>query len=123
MDEFYAAEARQASREVRFGSGWRSARFPEWEFSVFWIAATQELCLLRAPTPDVRSDGTISRFILHIPPHTNPEQLRDRDVTIEVLAKVTESDLERVLENWEAHHTDPDGVEWLRSQIGGHTPG
>ena len=123
VDDFYTAEARRDSREIRFGSGWRSTRVPEWEFSLFWIAATEELCLLRAPLPDVESDGVVNRFIFGIPPHTNPKQLRDEDVTIEVLATVPESALSDLLGDWESRHAESDGVEWLRSRVGDHTPG
>lgn len=123
VEEFYANEARRDSREIRFGSGWRSTRFPEWDFSVFWIAATEELCLLSAPVPDVESDGPVYRFILQIPPHTNPKQLRDEDVTIEVLAKIPESALSDLLGEWESRRAEGDAVEWLRSQVDGQTPG
>lgn len=119
LEAFYEDERRRDSREVRFGSGWRSSRFQDFEFVIFWVADTQELCLLRAPIRAVQSDGVFSRFILGVPPHVNPQPPRDGEVTVEVLATLPEEDLGRVLEGWQDHLRDAGGVEWLREALPG----
>jgi len=123
LEEFYADPRRRDSRELRFGLGWRSANYEFFEFSVFWLAATDELCLLRAPMRDARSDGVFSRFILGVPPHFNPEPMRDHEVAVEVLARVEEARLLDLLDGWEEHRGESDGVSWLRSVAEGSRPG
>ena len=117
IEDFYSDPRRQDSREVKFGSGWRSSKFEFFEFILFWVADTQELCLLRAPQRDVQSDGVFSRFILHVPPHTNPQPLRDEEVMVEVLAVLPEEQLSRVLQGWQDHVKDTGGVEWVRNEV------
>ena len=92
LGTFYEDERRTDSRELRFGLNWRSTAMPMFEFSVFWLEVTEELCALRSPIRDVVSDGPVSRFIVGIPPHTNPQKLRDEEVTVEVLANLTEKE-------------------------------
>jgi hypothetical protein len=117
LEHFYGNPRRQDSREIRFGSGWRSSKFSQLEFVVFWIAETQELCLLRAPARDVQSDGVFSRFILGVPPHVNPQPLGDGEVTVEVLRTLPEEGLEKLLQGWQEQMKDPAGVEWLRDAV------
>lgn len=119
VEQFYAEPRRQRSREVRFGSGWRSSQFTLFEFVVFWVAETRELCLLRAPSRDVRSDGMFSRFVLGVPPHVNPQPLRDGEVTVEVLCELSEEQVESALEGWQEHMPSDSGVEWLRQAVAG----
>lgn len=114
LGTFYEDERRTDSRELRFGLNWRSTAMPMFEFSVFWLEVTEELCALRSPIRDVVSDGPVSRFIVGIPPHTNPQKLRDEEVTVEVLANLTEKEVLDRLGGWEAHNADPDGFDWLR---------
>ncbi|MGH9195737.1 MAG: hypothetical protein ACRD1T_08365 [Acidimicrobiia bacterium] len=117
LEEFYGDPRRQESKEVRFGSGWHSSKFEHFEFVVFWVAETEELCLLGALNRDVRSDGVFSRFILGVPPHVNPQPLGDGVVTIEVLATLSEERLDTALEGWQEQMKDPAGVEWLRRAL------
>ena len=117
LDAFYSDERRRDSAELRFGSGWRSSRLVNFEYLVFWIAATEELCLLRAAIRDVQSDGVFSRFVLGLPPHTNPRELRDHEVSVEVLGRLSEEEVKRSLRGWEAHLFDADGIEWVRSVV------
>jgi hypothetical protein len=116
LERFYNDTRRKDSEEVRFGIGWRSANEP-FEFVVFWVAETEELCLLRSPVRDVQSDGMVSRFILGIPPHMRAQELRDDEVTVEVIARISEHELPLRLEGWEVHHRAPDGIEWVRSVV------
>ncbi|MGH2729913.1 MAG: hypothetical protein ACRDJI_04820 [Actinomycetota bacterium] len=123
LERFYSDPRRRASREIRFGTGWRSSKLNDFEFVVFWVAATEELCLLKAPIRGLQSDGMFSRFILGIPPHTNPRPLGDNEVTVEVLAKVAEEDLSETLAGWEDHLADPDGLGWIKSVSAETRPG
>lgn len=123
LEAFYGDTQRRESREIRFGTGWRSSRYELFEFVVFWVAATEELCVLRTPIRDVQSDGLVSRFVLGIPPHTNPRSLSDDEVTIEVLARIPAVDLMKRLEGWEDRVKDPDGIEWIRSAAAGTDSG
>ena len=113
LEAFYSEERRRASREVTFGSQWRSAGAPGWWFSVFWIADTEELCVMRSPIKDVQEDGTFRRFVLDIPPHFKKNPLRDEEVTMRVLCEVQEEGLVEMLEGWEEHHGAPDGLAWV----------
>lgn len=117
LERFYSDTRRKNSEEVRFGIGWRSAKHELFEFVVFWVAETEELCLLRSPIHDVESDGMVSRFILGIPPHVRAQELRDDEVTVEVIARISEQELPLRLEGWEVHHQAPDGIEWVRSVV------
>ena len=117
LETFYDDARRRDSSEVRFGSGWRSSRLHNFEYLVFWIEATQELCLLRAAVRDVQSDGVFSRFVLGLPPHTNPRELRDHEVSVEVLAVLPEDEVLNRLEGWERHLGDHDGIGWVRSVV------
>jgi hypothetical protein len=117
IEAFYRDPRRQDSREIRFGSGWRSSHFEHFEFVVFWVADTNELCLLRAPIRGVQSDGVLRRFILGLPPHVRTQSLSDEEVTVEVLATLTEEQVERALAGWQDHVQDSGGVEWLREML------
>lgn len=116
LEAFYSNDERRTSEEVRFGSGWQSTAAPDDVFSIFWLSATKELCALRSPDIDVQPDGPVRRFILGIPLHTNPGELRDEDVRVEVLAELSEEVRTR-LSGWETHNTEPDGYGWLRRQL------
>ena len=118
LDEFYADDRRRRSDEIGFGSHWVSSTFPGFEFSVFWLVDTEELCALRSPLRDVALDGPVSRFVLGIPPHTNPQDLRDDEVVVEVLASLTETEIGERLSDWEPHNREPDGFDWLRRAVG-----
>jgi hypothetical protein len=48
VDEFYADPRRRDSEEVGLGRGWTSAADPGASFSLFWVAATGEVCALRS---------------------------------------------------------------------------
>ncbi|HEV2756548.1 MAG TPA: hypothetical protein VG318_12330 [Actinomycetota bacterium] len=117
IDRFYADERRRGSEEIRFGSQWRTPAWPSFEFAVFWVADTGELCALRSPIRDVASDGPVTRFVLGVPPHTNPQPLGDHEVTVEVLASLTAAEVDERLSGWESHHRDPDGFDWLRRAL------
>ena len=117
LETFYLDSVRRDSREVRFGTNWRSEQVEDCEFIVFWVEDTREFCLLRAPLRDVQSDGVFSRFILHVPPHFNPQPPRDDEVTVEVIAVLSEEDLMRLLGEWHEHLKDPDGIEWIRAAV------
>lgn len=84
--EFYENDRRRLSLETRYGTGWRSSKDKGYQFTLFWVAETNELCLMKAPDLDVRSDGMFSRFILKLPPHAQVQQPGDLDVHVEVLA-------------------------------------
>ncbi len=117
LREFYEDDRRRDSEEVGFGSEWLSAGYPGFEFSVFWVAATQELCALRSPLRDVASDGPVSRFVLGIPPHTNPWELRDEEVSVEVLAYLPKEEVDQRLAGWETRNREPGGLDWLRRAV------
>ena len=117
LEAFYSDEARRSSEEVRFGSGWRSTENPGFLFLVFWLSSTKELCALRSPDIDVQPDGPIRRFIIGIPLHTNPGELKDEDVRVEVLADLDEEEVRAQLDGWELHNDEPDGYDWLRRQL------
>ena len=117
LDRFYSVEQRRGSEEVPFGSHWSSSAYPGFEFSVFWLADTHELCALRSPIRDVVSDGPVTRFVLGIPPHVNPRELRDDEVVVEVLASLTHAEIGERLSGWEAHNPEPGGFDWLRRNL------
>jgi hypothetical protein len=117
LEAFYDDDRRQESREVWFGSGWQSSKEELFEFLVFWVADTEEVCLLRTPLRDVQSDGVLSRFVLGIPPHVNPRPLGDEEATVEVLAKMSEKQVGEALEGWQDHLGNSGGVEWLRRAL------
>lgn len=117
LGSFYADPHRSGSREIRFGSGWRSRNYESFEFNVFWVEATKELCALRSPIRHVRSDGVISRFVLGLPPHAEVQELKDNELSIEVLGRLDEEQLRVVLARWERHLHDPDGFDWIRTAL------
>lgn len=117
LEDFYADPARKGSREISFGSGWRSSKYELFEYTLFWVASTSELCAMRAPIRDVRSDGPISRFVLGVPPHFRSQELRGAEVTVAVLALVGETELTGLLEGWEQHHVSVDGLEWVQERV------
>lgn len=117
LESFYANPARSGSREMRFGSGWRSRNYGFFEFTVFWIQNTRELCALRSPIRHVRSDGMFSRFFLGLPPHAEVQKLKDAELTVEVLGRLNEEHLLAVLSDWKDHQEDADGFEWIRSKV------
>ena len=117
LAEFYESNRRKNSAELKFGSGWRSSQLEGWECGVFWVVDTKELCALWSPIVGLRSDGAVSRWILGIPPHTRTEELDDDEVSVEILTRIEEGDLEAALEGWADHVTDPDGFEWLTAAI------
>lgn len=117
LESFYSNAERSDSREIGFGSGWRNRNYEFFEFTVFWIETTRELCALRSPIRHVRSDGMFSRFLLSLPPHAQVERLKDSELTVEVLARLDEEQLLTVLSGWEDHQKDADGFEWIRSSV------
>jgi hypothetical protein len=119
VEAFYEDERRRNSREVRFGVDWRSSKYALFQFGVFWVEDTQELCLLRSPIRDVQWDGPVSRFILQVPPHVNAQPLRDHEVTVEVIARLPDDEIAEVLDGWRDHLGEPDGIEWVRGRVKG----
>lgn len=117
LAEFYESKRRKNSGELKFGTGWRSSQLDGWECGVFWVADTTELCALWSPIVGLRSDGAVSRWLLQFPPHTRTEELGDDEVSVEILRRIDEADLETVLEGWADHVTDPDGFEWLAAAL------
>ena len=115
LEEFYADPRRKQSREIQFGAGWQSSRFEGLEFQLFWVAATSELCVLRTPLLNIRSDSFLSRFIAGLPPHTRTQPLEEEEAMVDVIGEVQEGDLAALLNGWEEHRDRPDGFDWVLS--------
>jgi hypothetical protein len=86
---------------------------------VFWIADTSELCVLRAPIRDVipNSPFSFNSLVLDMPARSTLQGYGDQELTVEVLAKVTEARLARLMADWKDHHEDADGLGWVRSIV------
>lgn len=113
LEDFYSVPSRRQSREIEFGSSWRSSKWSGYEFRVFWVAETNELCTLRTPVLDIQSDGPFSRFVVGMPPHTRTRPLEPNEAVVEILDEFTEQDLDVLLDGWEKHSETPDGYEWI----------
>ena len=117
LEEFYADATRKNSKELRFGSEWRSPDLPGWVCGIFWVADTNELCALWSPEKGLRSDGPVSRWILGIPPHTRAQPPDEDELSVEVLVQLEKGELQLTLKGWEEHADDPEGFDWLRSAV------
>ena len=117
LDTFYEDQRRRESKELHLGIGWRSRRYELFEFTLFWLADTRELCALRSPIRNVQPDGFFRRFILGLPQHMRKSELRDDEVQIEVLAVLPEAQVHSVLAEWRSHVTDPAGFDWVRDRV------
>lgn len=117
LDEFYADPARRESKEISFGFGWRSSHSPNSEFVVFWIESTGELCLLETPLVDLESDQVVSRFVLGVPPHTNPHRFRDQEISIRILGSFSEAEVDQIMAGWQDHLRSAAGIEWIRGRL------
>jgi hypothetical protein len=116
LESFYADPRRHSGKELHFGLGWRTPRYEFFEFDVFWLEGTRELCALHSPVRDVRSDGPFSRFILGLPPHFRKQELRGEEVEVDVLALLDEDQVQDALGAWERHINEPDGYDWILKQ-------
>ena len=117
LERFYEDERRRDSREVKYGSGWRDRAHELFRFDVFWIEDTQELCLLRYPVREPYLTGAYQHWFTPVPLHAELSRLPDDQVSVEVLATLTEEDVEERLEDWDQHVTEHDGVAWLRTLL------
>lgn len=118
LDEFYAEDTRRRSHEVHLGVGWRSRDYVSFEFSLFWIEETKELCALRAPKRDVGPRGPFSPgSFVPVPLYHNIQPPKEKELNIEVLAVLDRDQLEKNLAGWEQHVADRDGLEWVKARV------
>ena len=120
--EFYAEDPRRRSREIHLGVGWRSRHYGFFEFSLFWIADTKELCVLRAPTRDVGPRGSFSPFSWPVPLYSQIQPPKEKELTVEVLGVLEETEVLEALEDWEEHVDDPGGLEWVKQRVATGNP-
>lgn len=117
LTDFYDADERRRGDELHFGVGWRTPRYSLFEFSLFWIRDTRELCALRAPVRGVGPRGPFSNPLAPVPLYSNVQQQREEDLRIEVLAVLEEANLREVLNGWQGHVDDPAGFDWVVSRV------
>lgn len=121
LQDFYSEDPRRRSGEVRFGLGWRSKGYEFFEFSLFWISGSEELCALRAPIRDVEPHGPFKRpFLAPVPLYSELQRVRPEEMSVEVLVELDEAQVREVLDGWEAHVSDADGFDWVRQRLPGH---
>lgn len=118
LDQFYTQDPRRRSHELHLGVGWRSRDYGLFEFSIFWIEGTKELCALRAPRRDVGPRGPFSHaFFAPAPLYHNIQPPKEKELGIEVLAVCEEGEVRETLASWEEHVADPEGFEWVKEQV------
>ena len=116
LDEFYAEHPRRRSPEAHLGGGWHSRVYVSFEFSLFWIEETKELCALWARKRDVGPRGSFSPFSWPVPLYSQIQPPKDKELSVEILGVLEETEVEQALAGWEEHLADPDGFEWIKEQ-------
>ena len=110
VDSFHSGKGRRwASATVRYGGAWRLSADPDALYAVSWMEKTNEICALRYPRLPAR---------LALPAESGWPTLVDGSWTIEVLGWAENREvLDRALEGWEQHMSDPDGLTWVRQRL------
>ena len=104
LNEFFEDERRRESPEKRFGSRWRSVDDEGAVYSIFWLAATGELCALEAPATDVKVGGGLSNIFTSPLLWANTQPPADASLFVSVLGMVIEDESElddAYLAGWE----------------------
>lgn len=118
LDEFYSVDSRRRGPELHLGVGWRSGDYVLFEYSLFWIQETRELCALRAPKRDVGPRGPFSNpLFAPVPLYHNIQPPKEKELGIEVLARLEEDEVKELLAGWEEHLADPAGFEWVKERV------
>lgn len=117
LSDFYNDERRRESREVRFGTEWTTSKSEDFRYSVFWLDDTNELCVMRSPIGGIYFSGHYRNPIDPFLTHAEVLPLADEDLVIEVLAQVDEKDAQALLDGWEAHEKEKDGLEWVKARV------
>jgi hypothetical protein len=118
LNEFFEDDRRRESPEKRFGSRWRSVDDEEAVYSIFWLAATGELCALEAPATDIKVGGGLSNIFTSPLLWANTQPPADASLFVSVLDVIEdESALDALLTGWEDHENQPDGLEWIMESI------
>jgi hypothetical protein len=114
IEEFYDADPRRrASREVELGTEWHDAHGIRYELS--WVADTGELYVMREPAAVLWPTpfGGVHAVGMH-----STDEKEVAAMTVAVVATVPDqSDLERMLDGWQAAMADPDSVHWLVERL------
>jgi hypothetical protein len=119
LDEFFEDERRRNSPERLFGMEWRSEHDPDSVYTIFWLADTRELCALQAPRRDVKVGGGTTNIFAGGEIWTNIQRPRNDELTVSVLGLIDDVErLDEVLQGWDDHLLDPDGLEWVKRAVG-----
>ncbi len=109
IEQYYSAdERRRQSAEVEFGTNWFDAKGSRYELS--WVEDTGELYAMLEPVPEADV-------------WTPFGDIEVEDVAVDSLAVVelgtiaTRAEVERILDGWEQHMAQPEGVEWIAEQL------
>ena len=97
---------------------WRSGEDDGSVYTIFWLAATGELCALEAPATDVKVGGGLSNIFTSPLLWANTQPPADASLIVFVLGVIEDEDeLDALLAGWEDHENDPDGLEWIEGSI------
>jgi hypothetical protein len=110
IGEFYDADPRRRGPDRSFGRGWNTDLTPNVGYNAYWIPATGELFVMRAPNPGLIGSPGGPRF-----DHVLP--IREEDLTVDVLAVLSETELEDALAGWREMVTQPNSLDWLWERV------
>ena len=118
LKAFFEDERRRESPEKRFGTRWRSLDDEDAVYSIFWLAATGELCALEAPATDVKVGGGLTNIFTSPLLWANTQPPADASLLVYVLGVIEdEAELDELLAGWEDHEDEPDGLAWIEESI------
>ena len=140
---------RRGAQELSFGLSWRNASDAHRSSDLFWNAGTGELYLMHKPHPnpllgwvgysleDIGEEvASVEHRIVGALDHLiHPGQIRAKtgkvsprhrddvlteDLAVEILGVIPDEErVLQLLDGWEHHVEEPDGLSWLRARVAG----
>ncbi len=114
IEGFYDADPRRrSSAEIEFGRDWHDATGVRYELS--WVVDTGELYVMREPAPAMWATpfGGVHAVGTH---STDEAEVHSMFVTV-VATVTTQSQLEQLLDGWEAEMPADDSVAWIVERL------
>jgi hypothetical protein len=112
IEEFYSAdERRRQSAEIELGTNWFDAAGNRYELS--WVEDTGELYTMAEFLPEVDTWTPFGDIEVEAMP-------ADRVLVSVVGWFPDHASLEAVLGDWQQHMAEPNGIEWVASELRAH---
>jgi len=112
IEEFYSAdERRRQSAEIELGTNWFDAAGNRYELS--WVEDTGELYTMAELLPEVDTWTPFGDIEVEAMP-------ADRVLVSVVGWFPDHASLEAVLGDWQQHMAEPNGIEWVASELRAH---